>query len=77
MTEFSPFLNEWFDKSQKGQLMVVVPSFQSKKFIHSLYPGEDKLGTDESEFNRILASYNPVVLRATLEEYHKIKVRLL
>jgi len=39
--------------------------------------GEDKLGTDESEFNRILASNNPVVLRATFEEYHKIKGKTL
>jgi len=39
--------------------------------------GEGKLGTDESEFNRILASYSPVVLRATFEEYKKIKGKSL
>lgn len=36
--------------------------------------GEGKVGTDESEFNRILATYSYPVLRATFEEYKKIKV---
>jgi len=39
--------------------------------------GEGKAGTDESEFNRILASYSPVVLRATFEEYRRIKGKTL
>jgi len=48
------------------------------QLVQQLYKaGEDKLGTDESEFNRILASYSPVVLRATFEEYHKIKGKSL
>jgi len=39
--------------------------------------GEGCAGTDEVEFNRILASYSPVVLRATFEEYRRIKGKSL
>lgn len=35
--------------------------------------GEGKLGTDEGEFNRILASYSYPLLRCVFEEYKKIK----
>ncbi|XP_018014453.1 annexin A7-like [Hyalella azteca] len=39
--------------------------------------GEGRMGTDEVEFNRILASYSFPVLRAVLEEYKKIKGKSL
>lgn len=39
--------------------------------------GEGKVGTDESEFNRILASYSYPLLRAVFEEYRKIKGKSL
>jgi len=39
--------------------------------------GEGKTGTDESEFNRILASYSFPLLRAVFEEYKKIKGKTL
>jgi len=38
---------------------------------------EEKLSTEECELNTILASYSPMVLRATFEEYHKIKGKTL
>ena len=40
------------------------------------FTGEGKVGTDESEFNRILTGYSFPVLRATLDEYQKIEVSL-
>lgn len=39
--------------------------------------GEGKVGTDESEFNRILASYSPMLTRAVIEEYKRIKGKSL
>ncbi|XP_047479001.1 annexin B10-like isoform X3 [Penaeus chinensis] len=35
--------------------------------------GEGKIGTDESEFNRILSAYSYPLLRCVFEEYKKIK----